>query len=504
VERGPDHEVLHRTSGPRQNLDSDDEHGVYYQEVAELRQYTQYPGGRSASQYQPLPPTSATSSVDGYDSFENTNNKKKRKIPAAGGSSFSHLSADQSNLGLSSGSDATPQSPEDNGNETGQYYGTGSSAVPGGNNQSGFSGAGRGRYGRTNSGSGRSPLGGVSVNGPNTTRRRWASYGSKVSGQYPYGRQDRAGSESREGQGIIAAAIAGAAEKGATPPLSGQENVSLLQQQVDAAKKGTPEKTQFTFTYESPVAPNVAFPTSADMHKAQAAGRSLADGHTPQGNYSGRGMSTQATQTSPGMQNSKAQQGHHGSGQQYNNQAQQKPKPRSRRTGKEYALAAQERRLQQLENNYRNPPQSSDEIWICEFCEYESIFGHPPEALMRQYEIKDRRERRRLAEKRRLLEKAKMRGRKGKKGNKSSAKYPASTQQHHHYHGDQAPTDSGDPDDEYGPDMDEEPHQAAPVNYPNSKYLHADGSSEKPAQGHANTGSHEAGAGGGNDGSRVT
>ena len=59
---------------------------------------------------------------------------------------------------------------------------------------------------------------------------------------------------------------------------------------------------------------------------------------------------------------------------------------------------------------------------MCEFCEYESIFGTPPEALVRQYEIKDRRERKRLAEKRRLLEKAKMKGKKGKKGSKNAAK----------------------------------------------------------------------------------
>lgn len=83
-------------------------------------------------------------------------------------------------------------------------------------------------------------------------------------------------------------------------------------------------------------------------------------------------------------------------------------------------MAARERRLQQEINNYHHPP-SGEDVWICEFCEYESIFGSPPEALVRQYEIKDRRERRRLAEKRRLLEKAKLKGRKGKKGNKNNA-----------------------------------------------------------------------------------
>lgn len=68
------------------------------------------------------------------------------------------------------------------------------------------------------------------------------------------------------------------------------------------------------------------------------------------------------------------------------------------------------------------------EPWICEFCEYESIFGEAPEALMRQYDIKDRRERRKAADRQRLLEKVKQqRGKKngnakstGKKGRNNS------------------------------------------------------------------------------------
>lgn len=55
-------------------------------------------------------------------------------------------------------------------------------------------------------------------------------------------------------------------------------------------------------------------------------------------------------------------------------------------------------------------------MYICEFCEYEDIFGVKPVAMIRHYEIKDRQERKKAAEKRRLLEKAKMKNRKGKKG----------------------------------------------------------------------------------------
>ena len=93
-------------------------------------------------------------------------------------------------------------------------------------------------------------------------------------------------------------------------------------------------------------------------------------------------------------------------------------KPR-RNPRREYALAARQRRLQQEYNNYHHPPAGED-VWICGFCEYESIFGVPPVALVRLYEIKDRKERLRVAEKRRLLEKAKAKGRKNKKGGRGA------------------------------------------------------------------------------------
>lgn len=94
-----------------------------------------------------------------------------------------------------------------------------------------------------------------------------------------------------------------------------------------------------------------------------------------------------------------------------------KPKPR-RHASKEYAVAARQRKLQQEYTNYHHRP-TGDNLWICEFCEYEDIFGVPPYALIRSYEIKDRAQRKKEAEKQRLLEKAKMKGRKGKKGGKN-------------------------------------------------------------------------------------
>jgi hypothetical protein len=132
-------------------------------------------------------------------------------------------------------------------------------------------------------------------------------------------------------------------------------------------------------------------------------------------------VSTQGTQTSPNISGpagpNKTQPPQKGAQQA----AQQAPPPRKprRNAAKMYAYAARKRRLQQEYTNFHNPPVPG-EMWICEFCEYEDIFGVPPVALIRQYEIKDRKERKRLAEKRRLLEKARMKGRKGKKASKKS------------------------------------------------------------------------------------
>ena len=115
---------------------------------------------------------SSNDSVDGYDSFENTNNKKKRKIPASGslGNHHSSLSADMANMGISSSRDGDPLQV-DSDSSVGHYYGTGHSAVPASSPGTGISGAGRGRYGRSGgrSASARSPLG-VSTNASNAWR----------------------------------------------------------------------------------------------------------------------------------------------------------------------------------------------------------------------------------------------------------------------------------------------------------------------------------------------
>ena len=126
---------------------------------------------------QPLTQSIASSgdSVDGYDSFENTNNKKKRKIPT-NGSHHSSLSAEMASMGISSTRDIdVSQGDQDGG--VGHYYGTGSSATPA-KSGTGIAGAGRGRFARagTRRRSARSPLG-VSFNGPNCARRDYTAAG---------------------------------------------------------------------------------------------------------------------------------------------------------------------------------------------------------------------------------------------------------------------------------------------------------------------------------------
>lgn len=214
------------------------------------------------------------------------------------------------------------------------------------------------------------------------------------------------------------------AEKNPVTPAKGQENPSLFQEQ--ASKKSSPASAQFTFTCDSQVPGTVAWPgPNPNLHEVgQAQG--------------GRTMTTHATQTSPKAPTSTAplRQGtsQYGPNTPKQNGKPAPAKPRRRRTaGKEYLIAARQRREQQEYQNYHHP-QAPEDIWMCEFCEYELIYGSPPEALIRQYEIKDRRIRKQEAERRRLLEKAKSKGRNKKKGSKTSPKHATSDKDRHVHH----------------------------------------------------------------------
>lgn len=134
-----------------EELDSDEDEAAYHSRIYSRQsadtsgrsyRYVQKPDSKHAN---PQPPASNASSADGYDSFENTNNKKKRKIPTPNDPSLNgvHPSADVTGMGISGPDDLV----EDMGNGVGSYH---SSAVQG------ISGPGRGRYGRIRNG--RSPL----------------------------------------------------------------------------------------------------------------------------------------------------------------------------------------------------------------------------------------------------------------------------------------------------------------------------------------------------------
>ena len=167
-----------------QEGDSDEEEGMIrqYEELQNLQRMMPPPPKEGMNgTAEPLAHSGASSndSVDGYDSFENTNNKKKRKIPMSGNlgahsqSLSASLSAELANLGISSPDppDAQPSESE----SRAIYYGNATPAPPA-TAPAGVSGVSRSRLGRLGRRevSGRSPLA-VSTNGSNALQTRKTS-----------------------------------------------------------------------------------------------------------------------------------------------------------------------------------------------------------------------------------------------------------------------------------------------------------------------------------------
>ncbi|KAK4459064.1 hypothetical protein QBC42DRAFT_254747 [Cladorrhinum samala] len=352
-------------------------------------------------------PLSYPSSPDGYDSFENANNKKKRKIPTAveGGvhiANDSLLSAGLLNRAgqatEAQGQSSTPSSSP----YYSPYYGSGSF----GSGAQNVAGPGRGRYGRAKSG--RSPLRTLS-----DSTNSWAGRNSKLRpGPWTPG--------SNESPGIISTAIANA-EK--LTRHQGQENISLLHQQLNT--KRSEASTQFTFTCDSQVPVSWPGPDrriALPPDQQQSAG--IRQGKE---SWSRAPHSLHAGQPAPLMPQTVGMEAHEavtkvGPG----NHAQPPPPPPppkgSRRSPtKEFLAAAKARRRERQLYNKRNPPKPED-IWICHFCEYEDIFGHPPEALVRSYEIKDRKQRQLEQQRRAQWERMKKGKHKGKKNSKLPTK----------------------------------------------------------------------------------
>jgi hypothetical protein len=120
----------------------------------------------------PPPPGSAASSADGYESFENTSNKKKRKIPLSGTSSMhqSQLSAGMASMGISGGVDGADEGRLGGAVQQSHSHTPATSTGSG----TGISGAGRGRYGRSHVRHDmRRPLGSSNMNSVN-------GYGSRM------------------------------------------------------------------------------------------------------------------------------------------------------------------------------------------------------------------------------------------------------------------------------------------------------------------------------------
>ncbi|RFU80859.1 hypothetical protein TARUN_1335 [Trichoderma arundinaceum] len=323
---------------------------------------------------------STASSVDGYESFENTNNKKKRKIPTTGDS----LANNSLSLGNDVNALSTSVRARSPVNEVHGNRAQPTSAGPSGNSSyvpgtQGLSGSGRGRLGRSSNG--RSPLRALSDGG-----NVWSSRSKTTSSQWAQAGQT--------GSGIISNAIA-TAEK---TPLEGQENGSLLQPRV-TPYRAMPASTQFTFTCESQTPGAIQWP-----------GRSV-----------GHGASAQPLQILPTVAPSSPSIHQSSSSKQVNRLPTGSHRKTRGRLERELIIAARNRRQIATENYYHSLLGSAD-VWICEFCEYERIFGEPPRTLIRDYEIKDRRHRQEEADRKRLLEKAKAKSRKGKKASKVSAK----------------------------------------------------------------------------------
>lgn len=220
--------------------------------------------------------------------------------------------------------------------------------------------------------------------------------------------------------GIISNAIANA-EK--LDPSENQENTSLLQQQQSV--KPTSASTQFTFTCDSQVPGSLAWPGSDPRMTSPAS----ADHDAPIRSYphsraSQPAASGASPEDGPASDSSLRGEASHSVSSERKNR---------RRVAKDLQLQARKRREDTQRQNWLHP-QKAEDMWICEFCEYERIFGYPPVALIRQYEIKDRKIRQQEEERRRVWEKAKARSRKGKKGKMLPKNNHVNNHTHSHVH----------------------------------------------------------------------
>ncbi|EFX01890.1 hypothetical protein CMQ_4961 [Grosmannia clavigera kw1407] len=336
---------------------------------------------------------SAASSVDGYDSFENTNNKKKRKIPTAGDASHagSYTSTDIHSVSSGPLSTTTNDDTLSGGSLSSAYSGSASfvAAAPG------ISGPGRGRYGRNRNG--RKPLRPLPEAGSN-----WSGRNGKSQPPWPTPLEaDRMPTHSTS-TGIISNAIANA-EKQASRE---QENTTHVREQPSVMS--SPASAQFTFTCTSQVPGNLMWPGSdpkIPTGSSQWQQGRLRGGHGQPGSEGGRDKSLDRSDEPDAA--GRSLRGSDGS------EAKLSEKAALKKLDRELAKQARERkRIQQRQNAVTSP---SSEFYICPFCEYESFYKKKPKSFIRSFELRERKKREQAEERQRLLDKAKARGRKGKK-----------------------------------------------------------------------------------------
>ncbi|KAI5796290.1 hypothetical protein DFH27DRAFT_626288 [Peziza echinospora] len=232
-----------------------------------------------------------------------------------------------------------------------------------------------------------------SPNGPNTTpRSRWKSSSatqrsplSASSGNSNIRRTRRYVASPFDGRRPAGRLFSQCGSDDTQSTASSQNDIGY--QPSDKSGLGPILQSQFTFEHITPASTSLAHQASFPQQKS---------------------MSTVGTQTSPSISASNAYP----------------PTPTPKKKGMR-PKQAQQRLRRPVYGAQGNP---NGEFWICEFCEYESIFGERPEALMRQYDIKERKERRRLREKQRLLDKAKQKNKKNT--GKSSKKAVNPNSQH--------------------------------------------------------------------------
>ena len=163
IGRGPEKLSYHHGQVREDELESGEEEDYLETPMHRSRNCgSRLQSSRSSRSSRHNPSRSNCSALDGYDAFENTNNKKKRKVPTHGNIGFhqSSLSAELAYLGLSSSATEELAVARDDGNTRGAYQ----APTPSANNHPASVSRPHQARELDRRGDGRSPLGLSSVN----------------------------------------------------------------------------------------------------------------------------------------------------------------------------------------------------------------------------------------------------------------------------------------------------------------------------------------------------